>query len=1319
MSKRLYYLADGTLRTVTAGRFRGDDEVAGKTITQQIVVRDDGQAGAVGAPVHMDPDNPEGPLVIHYDSAAGQKALSIVDDATKLDVFEINSLGFVLSTKGMSTTTFGASSVSTGDLDVDGDVTGEAFDTGTWVPDASSVPVPTANTVVTRNAGTETVSVSNLRVGRRTAQPKSFVNGQLVNDPNGTLAGDGLNRGLYFDQGEFNDELRCIPPLSAQDAGGCLWAQSVDDKRIYRFGFDPEKIDDNDGLHFTDNRGAGSPRQISLKLGPSDGTGALGTFENDGVLVEIAKGNLALDCHSGTIRTLKIECRDIAADSSNGLRFKNDADVSHLTVENDGTMFLQDPDDDATVLQANSEVFTVNSTDVNITGTTACVEVNATGDVNAPFMELKSTHSSKSQLFVGRSKAGVRNFTLYNTGELKFLHSFAGTDEEATVHTSIVTDDSSVYVGSSRYSYDRTNHVVALHRLKQGHIPIYLQGLGFTANDLPAAHTHDDMSVRKWLVHARTHFSDEDIGIRHLFPAANTGDWVVIDAPVPALQAWANGADADISTLETEVDAAEGRLDALEAIDNATQVELDVEKARIDAILNLSVQDLDTFREIELAYKAADSSIETTVTNLTSTASADRDDIRSDFAAADALKADIDDPTFTTNVTTPLIHTSQIMSQNSHLKLGSQHTNDLNLFLNGQETLQLTRSGTEVRYQAHGGSGQHRFMNKIFGNADVDIAGNYLISGSQVAMANLSDGSSYSTTVQRNVITDALQADIDSNEAVATADRLDIRADYIAADNVVSAAQLVVTNLLDGRLDDLEAVDYGTQAELNAVEAAALAGRQAIQSDVDSNEAVATADRLDIRADYIAADSVVTTNYIAADSAVSAAQLVVTNLLDGRLDDLEAVDYGTQAELNAVEAAALAGRQAIQSDVDSNEAVATADRLDIRADYIAADSVVTTNYIAADSAVSAAQLVVTNLLDGRLDDLEAVDYGTQAELNAVEAALDSRLDVLEAIDNATQTELNVEKARIAALEAIDNATQTELNVEKARIATLEGIDNATQAELNVEKARIATLEGVDNATQAELNVEKARIAALESTDTTHGGLHDQHTASLALKINTTGHQQMNGRLTIHHSGNGEVANAHADDLQVYFYNDAGITIGCPEGKIGTLAFSDQNKADRNQIRAYSTVRDTRNIGMHFLSNQAETAVPSMSVTDQLVGINNAQPSYALDVNGSLGFSVEDQGSFTTTQTLSAACTIWKLNPTAAPSGNDVICYLPAPADNTGRFLTVLNVNDTYRPSIKTVSNGSFAGLSNGSYRLANQKHQTFLCDGTSWYPAET
>jgi hypothetical protein len=96
-----------------------------------------------------------------------------------------------------------------------------------------------------------------------------------------------------------------------------------------------------------------------------------------------------------------------------------------------------------------------------------------------------------------------------------------------------------------------------------------------------------------------------------------------------------------------------------------------------------------------------------------------------------------------------------------------------------------------------------------------------------------------------------------------------------------------------------------------------------------------------------------------------------------------------------------------------------------------------------------------------------------------------------------------------------------------------------------------------------------------------------------------------------------VANSWADDLQVYFYNDAGITIGCPQGKIGTLAFSDQNKADRNQLRAYSTNIGNINIGMHLWANQADTAVPSLSVCTQLIGVNNSEPTQALDVNGTI------------------------------------------------------------------------------------------------------
>merc|ERR1711969_102915 len=82
------------------------------------------------------------------------------------------------------------------------------------------------------------------------------------------------------------------------------------------------------------------------------------------------------------------------------------------------------------------------------------------------------------------------------------------------------------------------------------------------------------------------------------------------------------------------------------------------------------------------------------------------------------------------------------------MKVGSEHTNDFNIFLQNLETLQITRTGTEVRYKAHGGTGQHRFMNKVFGNDNIDIASGkrYQVGGSQIAMADLADGGDYSTS---------------------------------------------------------------------------------------------------------------------------------------------------------------------------------------------------------------------------------------------------------------------------------------------------------------------------------------------------------------------------------------------------------------------------------------------------------------------------------------------------------------------------------------------------------------------------------------------
>ncbi len=52
--------------------------------------------------------------------------------------------------------------------------------------------------------------------------------------------------------------------------------------------------------------------------------------------------------------------------------------------------------------------------------------------------------------------------------------------------------------------------------------------------------------------------------------------------------------------------------------DDATlQSNIDAQKAHIDAILNLSTAELDTFKEIADAYTAADSNLQTLITNLT------------------------------------------------------------------------------------------------------------------------------------------------------------------------------------------------------------------------------------------------------------------------------------------------------------------------------------------------------------------------------------------------------------------------------------------------------------------------------------------------------------------------------------------------------------------------------------------------------------------------------------------------------------------------------------------------------------------------------
>ena len=91
----------------------------------------------------------------------------------------------------------------------------------------------------------------------------------------------------------------------------------------------------------------------------------------------------------------------------------------------------------------------------------------------------------------------------------------------------------------------------------------------------------------------------------------------------------AEGVNATAIATETgrAEDAAEATARA--AADSDLESKINTEKARIDAILNLSSSDLDTFKEIADAYQNADSNLQTLITNLTT----DLSQLRADFDA--------------------------------------------------------------------------------------------------------------------------------------------------------------------------------------------------------------------------------------------------------------------------------------------------------------------------------------------------------------------------------------------------------------------------------------------------------------------------------------------------------------------------------------------------------------------------------------------------------------------------------------------------------------------------------------------------------------
>ena len=508
-------------------------------------------------------------------------------------------------------------------LQIDAPVLG--LTTGTGVSDQDDYTIPAVSTLVQRNSQTGSVFLANLRCTARKTPPVD-VNG---NTP------DGYPPGLLMTEGSVSEQLNLIED-------GRIFMQPGPNQ-YYRFGSEdgietrPAELAgaefdaqwealrlaqhlDQDGIHFSSGVGD-QLNSLQLRVSREHPTillvGSKDDVDQGGIVAEVP--TIALQNAAGAVNfyvrsTGALFCTTMysmallrtdgllhlhhgAAEAATVFRITNTAEEETVTMKSSGTIKCLELQvfPDAAAAQYTGAIAANGDLDCR---DIECSHVTAS-TLQVPLITLqpKNAENQRQRLLVGLNHADDRTFTLYDTGEMHFLHDFAriaqANDIAATVHSSIIAGDQSVYVGSSRYSYDRANHVMTLHRLKLGHIPVYLQGLNFTAANLPAGHVENDMSVRKWLVHARDHLDEVELDVKDLFPTTNA-DWDVIDAPMPALkadvlalQAFVTGADADITTLETEMDTAQADIVALQAASGGLGASATIANASGDAQLTI------------------------------------------------------------------------------------------------------------------------------------------------------------------------------------------------------------------------------------------------------------------------------------------------------------------------------------------------------------------------------------------------------------------------------------------------------------------------------------------------------------------------------------------------------------------------------------------------------------------------------------------------------------------------------------------------------------------------------------------------------------
>ena len=343
--------------------------------------------------------------------------------------------------------------------------------------------------------------------------------------------------------------------------------------------------------------------------------------------------------------------------------------------------------------------------------------------------------------------------------------------------------------------------------------------------------------------------------------------------------------DADIrvdfaaadTTLQSNIDTVAGDLSSYETSNDAA---VQVERARIDAILSGSGVDLDQLVELVAAYELADSDIISTITTLQGTVATNKSDLSASIAA---VASDLES-----------------YETSNDLALGNEVT--------ARQTLEGEFDAHVVAYTAKMG---------LLDAEDLQI---------------------------RSDLAAEIDSDIAAQEILALADRNAVRSEFAAADVAAFSASVIREQAIQSDLDThknaygvkmglLDAEDTQIRVDFAAADTALHGVISAeIDSDIVAQEALALADRNAVRAEFAAADVSALSASVSREQAIQSDLDTHKNAYGVKMGLLDQEDIDIRADFATADATLQGNIDAVAGDLVSYETSNDLEVADVKSD---------------------------------------------------------------------------------------------------------------------------------------------------------------------------------------------------------------------------------------------------------------------------------------------------------------------------------------------------------------------------------------------------